>query len=94
MVQRLTCIRMYTYALCISFHLIDGNFTQYIFQLTSFFYVLTNSVFFSVSVTVNLNNTAFVHTFVRSDSSSSRGSSSSIKYDANGGNHIKSRQQH
>ena len=41
------CIRKYTCALCTSFHhIIDRNFTQDIYQLMSFFYVLTNSPFF------------------------------------------------
>jgi len=48
-VLRLTCIRKYACALCISFHLIDGNFTQDIFHLMSFFYVPTDSVFSSFS---------------------------------------------
>ena len=44
---------MHKKVLCISFHLIDGHFTPDIFQLRSYFYVLTDS-FFSVSVTVSV----------------------------------------
>ena len=37
------------YALCISFHLIDGNFTQDIFHLMSFFYVPNELILFVFS---------------------------------------------